>query len=382
MAREPVSTDPMHELSEPARRHPADAFYARAFAVATAVALGIAFYRIIEPFAGPIVWATFIAFLLHPLHVRLKRRLRGRGHLSALLLAIAALIVIIGPLTGLGIVFAAQAADLVERLQGLVTDGSLAQAHELKSVQFLDSLLGWLNDTVGVTAAQVQGWAIEGARKLLQGMASVGGRAVLGAVGTIVGLSLMLFLLYFFIRDGEEMLRVGRQLIPLPQSRKEQLFEHLAAVTRAVVFGTGLTALIQGSLVGIAFAIVGLPSPLVFGVLAVLFALLPFAGSALVWAPAVMVLAAQGRWVAAIFLLAWGALLVGTIDNLLRPMLISGRAQVATLTVFLGVLGGVSAFGTIGLFLGPVVLALILALIRFALEVRGEVDSTPPPESP
>jgi predicted PurR-regulated permease PerM len=98
--------------------------------------------------------------------------------------------------------------------------------------------------------------------------------------------------------------------------------------------------------------------------------LLPFGGTALVWIPAVIVLAVQGRYGAAVFMLIWGGLLVSLVDNVVRPMLVSGRAQVGTLTVFIGVLGGLAAFGAIGLFLGPVTLALIIALIRFVLEIR------------
>jgi predicted PurR-regulated permease PerM len=120
-------------------------------------------------------------------------------------------------------------------------------------------------------------------------------------------------------------------------------------------------------LVGIGFAVVGLPSPVVFGVLATLAALVPLAGTPVVWGPAVVVLAIQGRWYAAAALLAWGAL-VATLDNFLRPMLVSGRARVGTLTVFLGVLGGVGAFGPIGVILGPLVLTLIVALVEFTLE--------------
>jgi predicted PurR-regulated permease PerM len=161
-----------------------------------------------------------------------------------------------------------------------------------------------------------------------------------------------------------------RDLIPISRQQKTKLFNHLAAVTRALVYGTGLTALIQGALVGISFLIVGLPSALVFGVIAALAALLPFGGTALVWIPATIVLAAQGRWGAAAFMVIWGTLLVSLVDNVVRPMLVSGRAPVSTLTVFIGVLGGIAAFGAIGLFLGPVVLALIIALIEFALELR------------
>src|SRR5205823_2373813 len=150
---------------------------------------------------------------------------------------------------------------------------------------------------------------------------------------------------------------------------KTRLFSHLGSVLRAMVYGTGVTALVQGALVAIGFAFTGLPSPIVFGVLAALFALVPMAGTPVVWAPAVVALALQQRWYAALFLLVWGGFVVG-IDNVLRPMLVSGRAEVSTLTVFIGVLGGVAAFGPIGIFLGPLVIALAIALIEFTLEER------------
>jgi predicted PurR-regulated permease PerM len=186
----------------------------------------------------------------------------------------------------------------------------------------------------------------------------------------------MMFLLFFAVRDGQQMLDIVRALIPASTTDKNRLFGHLASVTRAMVYGSGVTALTQGALVGIGFAIVGLPSPIVFGVMAALFALVPMAGTPVVWVPAVLIMAAQQRWGAAIFLLAWGIFIV-TIDNFLRPYLVAGRAPVGTLTVFMGVLGGASVFGAIGVFLGPVVLALVIALIRFALEVRQTTPDSP-----
>jgi predicted PurR-regulated permease PerM len=125
---------------------------------------------------------------------------------------------------------------------------------------------------------------------------------------------------------------------------------------------------VQGTLLGIGFAIAGLPSPLVFGVLAVLFALVPFVGTAIMWIPATLWLLTQGEPYWAMFMAGWGVLVVGGVDNFLRPMLISGRAEVPTLAVFIGVMGGLSAFGFVGLFLGPIVLGLLVALYRFAAE--------------
>jgi predicted PurR-regulated permease PerM len=255
-------------------------------------------------------------------------------------------------------------------VRNLLAGQTTTNVLELANVPWIHSVLERLESVFGINTAQVRGWATQGASELLQGLASFGGKVFLGAIGTVVGFVLMIFMLFFFIRDGEEMLTTARELIPMANAYKVRLFDHLAAVTRAMVMGTGLTALIQGTLVGIAFLIVGLPSPLVFGVIAALTSLLPFGGTALVWIPAAIVLAVQSRWGATIFMVIWGALLVSLVDNVVRPMLVSGRAQVGTLTVFIGVLGGIAAFGAIGLFLGPVVLALIIALIRFMLEMR------------
>ncbi len=357
-------------MDAPPRARTEDRFYARTFSLVVTAALGIAFYRIIEPFLGPIAWAIFLAFLVHPLHVRLTRKLRGRTPLSAFVLTLLVLVVFLGPLTALSAAFAAQVGQLVQYAQTTVADQAKGNVLDFANVPWVQQGLAWLNSTFDINTAQVRGWVSQGTEQVLQWLASMGGRVFVGAVGTVVGFVLMVFMLFFFIRDGDSMLQTARDLIPMPRAYKARLFDHLSAVTRAMVYGTGLTALIQGTLVGIAFLIADLPSPLVFGVIAALTSLLPFGGTALVWGPAVIVLAAQGQWGWAIFMLIWGTVLVSLVDNVVRPWLVSGRADVGTLTVFIGVLGGLAAFGAIGLFLGPVILALIIALIRFTLDMR------------
>jgi len=341
-------------------------FYARTFALVTLFVLGLLLYRILLPLFVPLAWSAFIAFLLYPLHKWLVRKLHGRANLSAGLLTIAALLILLGPLTGLSAAFAAQVAQLLDFLQNYAA----AQARNGGSptdMPVLRTVIGWLRETLGVTPEQIQTWLEEGSKNVLQLVAAMSGKLFIGAVGRVLSFTLAMFMLFFFIRDGKQMLTTVRGLIPMAPADRSRLLQHLAAVTRAIVYGTGLTALVQGVLIGIGFAIVGLPSPLVFGALAVVFALLPAAGTPFVWVPAVIALAIQGRWVALIFLTVWGVG-VTLIDNVLRPVLVSGRADIGTLPVFVGVLGGVSAFGTVGLLLGPLILALVFALIRFTLE--------------
>ncbi len=343
-------------------------FSTRVFGVAAAALLLYLLARILRPFFGPILWALLLAFLLFPLNRWLRGMLRGRRGPAALLLTFAVTLGIVIPATLLMLVFVRQAAELLARVSELAGRYQIEKPQDLLRIPTLGRLVQWIDAKTPFSAAELQQWLVNAARSVLE-LAVSGGRSVLlGAVGAVVGLLLMLFILYFFFRDGDEMALRMLRLVPLEDSRKGRLVAHLSAVMKAVVFGALATALVQGGLVGIAFWIAGLPSPVVFGFLTSLAALLPVAGTALVWAPATIALYAQGRPGWALFMLLWGAVLVGSADNFLRPRLISGRAQISTLPVFFGVMGGLAAFGPIGLFVGPLVIALALALIGFVEE--------------
>jgi len=280
------------------------------------------------------------------------------------------------PLAALSIEFVSQISGLLQKLQRAAAQLDIKSLSDLRQFPWIARANVWLEVHTQVSAEQIQSWLISGTREVLQRAASMGGGFFLGALGSLFGFAIMLFLLFFFLRDGDAMLARGRRLIPLDEVRKERLFRQLSGVTRAIVIGTSVTALMQGVLVGIGFTIAGLPSPVVFGVLAALLSMLPIGGTAFVWGPAVVWLFFDGRWGFGIFMLAWGILL-GGLDNVLRPLLISGRARISALAVFIGVLGGIPAFGSIGIIVGPVVLSLALALIEFTEESRSQQFPAP-----
>jgi predicted PurR-regulated permease PerM len=348
----------------------ADRFYPRAFAVVTAALLAAALFVIVRPFLAAILWSMLIAFLLHPVQRALAARLRGRAALAAMLLTLFTAVVLIAPGPLLAVAFASQASELFGRVQRTVAASGIFGAGDLLEIPVVSRAMRWAEAVAPVSAEQIQQWLMTGAHATLQGLVGLSGAFVVGALNALVGLAVTLFLLFFFLRDGDRMVATTVHLIPLPLERRNQLMEHIGAVIRAVVFGSLFTALVQGVLVGIGFRLVGLPSPVVFGAVAAVASLIPLVGTALVWVPAAAALLLQGRWVAALFLVGWSLAVVSSADNVVRPLFISGRAQISTLPVFLGLLGGVSAFGPIGLLLGPVVLALTLALLRFAEESR------------
>jgi predicted PurR-regulated permease PerM len=346
-------------------------FYPRVFALIVAAVLGYALILIFAPFLRPIAWAAFLAFLLYPVNLRLRRRLPGRG-VAAGVLSLLAPIVILLPLSALSIAFVAQISVLIQKMQKSAAGLDIKSLSDLQQFPWIARINAWLESHTGISAEQIQSWLVSGTREVLKDAASIGGGFFLGALGSLLGFAIMLFLLFFFLRDGDALLLRLRRLIPLDDVRKERLFSQLSGVTRAIVIGTSVTAILQGMLVGIGFTICSLASPVVFGVLAALFAMLPVGGTALVWGPAAIWLFVDGRWGFGIFMLAWGFLLSG-LDNVLRPLLISGRARISALAVFIGVLGGIPAFGPIGIIAGPVVLSLALALIEFIEETRPQM---------
>jgi predicted PurR-regulated permease PerM len=338
-------------------------FYRRTFVIVTLVILGWALSSILEPLWTTLGWAAVLAFLLNPLHERFTTRLKGRASLSAGILTGLTPFFVMAPLAFLGVVFARQVANILSAMsKSTLTYPDLLQ--RLNTIPVVGAAVQWMRENAPVSADQVQGWILDGTQTVLKSAASMGGSLALGIMGSLVGFLMMLFLLFFLLRDGRVMLKRLIGFIPMEPRPRSQLMTYLGDVIRAVVFGSVATALIQGTFVGIGFALVGLPSPVVFAVLATFAAFLPV-GSAIVLIPAVLYLMFTGHWGAGIFLAVWGTG-VGVMDNFLRPYLTAKQAEVSTLAVFIGAIGGASAFGILGLLIGPVLLGFIAALLQFA----------------
>jgi predicted PurR-regulated permease PerM len=345
--------------------------YTKGFVIVVAALFALALYWMLAPLWGALAWGICLAFLLAPVHRWLMRTLKGRAGLSAGIITVLVPVLLAGPVASLGVAFTNQVADLATRLQQQPLRFDAGLLAQLEHNPFIGSLAEWLRHNLTATTEQLDGWLVSGVQMLLQSLASTGGNFVLSALGTFIHFFMMLFLLFFLLRDGHQMLGRVVHLVPMAPQRRGELLMLVSNTTGAVVYGEVLTALAQGVLVGIGFAIAGIPSAVVFGVLAAVLALLPLGGAAFVWVPAVVFLAATSQWGWAIFMLIWG-LGVSVSDNLMRPLLISTRAPVSTLAVFVGVIGGISAFGMIGVIIGPVLLTVLVALLRFLDETLSQ----------
>lgn len=342
------------------------------FAAVSLAGLALLLYVIFRPFLAAIAWAVILSLVLFPLHAALRRRLGRRENLAALISTAATALLILLPGLLLVVALAGQAKELYDRSVELAGRYRLASPADLIRVPLLAKPVAWITARLPITAAQIQQWGI----RALAAIASTAGRLAsaffLDLLRTALDFVLVLFTLFFFFRDGPGASARIFRLLPLGERRRDQLLRRLRDVLRATFYGTILTALLQGATGGVLFALFGLPSPVVFGALMTFLSLIPVGGTALVWVPASVVLALQGSWGRAVGLFATCALFVGFLDNWLKPKLISGRTRMNTLPVFFGVMGGIAAFGMIGLFVGPLILALALAVLEWAEEWREE----------
>jgi predicted PurR-regulated permease PerM len=237
-------------------------------------------------------------------------------------------------------------------------------------VQVLEHVAAWINLHVPGSVPGVQDAISNQAEKIVSTLLSMSAGVLGGFTTLIVDALLSFFILFFFFRDGESMLSRGADVIPLSKDQVARLNACVKDTVNAILYGTLAIALIQGSLTGIAFLFLGITSPVLWGVVTSLCALLPVIGTAFVFLPAMGMLLINGHWIKALILLIWAFAVVHPVDNVLRPYLISGRTSLSTLYVFIALLGGVKTFGGLGIFIGPLILAVTVALFRFLKEEK------------
>lgn len=333
--------------------------------VGATVVVGWLCWWLVKPFVPAITWALVLAVLAHPLHERILAAFKKWPSISAALAVIAVTLAIALPATLLVRHISSEAVASIATARKFIDTDRWKLA--IERFPRLAQVSEWIEREVDLDeqVQQVTGDVAKGVRGALR-------RAMDIAITALV----TLFLLFYFVRDKYRILRVLEQLVPLSPRESEQVRNNIRDTLGAVVFGTLAVAVVQGTLGGLMFWWLGLPAPILWGAVMAILAILPLFGAALIWVPAAAYFAIDGEWDKALLLTAWGTLVVGLIDNLLYPLLVKNRLRIHTVPVFISVLGGVFAFGASGFVLGPLVLAVAMALIdiwrrRMAL---GEIE--------
>jgi predicted PurR-regulated permease PerM len=324
------------------------------------IVVSIAFAWLLMPFYGAIFWAVALAVVFAPLQRRLARRIGGRGSLSSLLTLGICLLLVILPVIVIAALLVQEGAEIYARLEsGDLNVGVYVEQLRNLLPTFMQHQLDrlGLGDFAGLRERVVSA-AMQGSQFLATKAFSIGQ----GTFNFLVSLCIMLYLLFFFLRDGPELVRHVRHIIPLGDTQKRRLQIKFTRVVRATIKGNLVVAIVQGALGGLIFWVLGLSNPLLWGVVMAFLSLLPAAGSALIWVPAAIYLLLDGALWQGIVLVLFGVLVIGLVDNVLRPILVGKDTKMPDYVVLISTLGGLVLFGLNGFVIGPVIAALFMAV--------------------
>jgi predicted PurR-regulated permease PerM len=316
----------------------------------------LTFIGMIEPFLMAVFWAALLALIFQRPYRLLRIRLKGRSNLAAAITTTLIILMVILPAVLLLLALVNEIIGVYERFK--TGEWDLTQL-----VDFIESRLPQLTELlsqVGVNPETLRTNLSDFAVTATQFAADRVFNYTQNAISFSIQFFLMLYILFFFLRDGRLIVRQLINALPLGNNLERMLLDRFASVSRATLKGTLIVAIIQGSIGGITFALLGIEGALFWGVLMTVLSLLPVGGSALVWGPTAIVLAVQGAWIKAIILIVIGVLGIGLIDNLLRPILVGRDTKMPDYLVLLSTLGGLAWFGLSGFILGPVIAALFL----------------------
>ena len=315
-------------------------------------------YRLAAPFLPALAWALALAVLFVPLHRWLESKVKYPG-LAAAISVLVAIVIVVAPVMLVMERLISEASRGAETVKTLLDSG--AWRRTLASYPLLTPVGDWIEHQLDLPGSinSVASW-----------LANLGTSLVQGSVLQLIGLVLTFYLLFYFLRDRRAVLEWLRFLSPLSRADMNRLFDEVGNTVHATFYGTFVVAIVQGSLGGLMFWWLGLPAPLLWGIVMGLLAVVPVLGAFVIWIPAAIFLLLDGSGGKALLLVLWGAVVVGGIDNLLYPVLVGRRLRMHTVLAFISIVGGLLVFGPSGLILGP----LIITVTRLLLEVWRNQD--------
>lgn len=328
--------------------------------VVLVVLITIAFVWILRPFYGAIFWATMLAIVFGPLYRRLLLGNRTRRTPAALLTTVVIVLLVILPAAMVTGMLVQEGLGVYKRVQ----------SGELNFVRYLQQMIAmlpswateWLDRSGLTDFAQMQERISAGLMQGVQFFATQAFAVGTNTLGFIVSFFIMLYLLFFLLRDGDWLARRIRAAVPLEHGLQHELASKFAGVVRATIKGSLVVAIVQGALGGLIFAILGINAPVFWGVIMAFLSLLPAVGTALVWLPVAIYFLVTGSIVQGIVLIAYGVIVIGLVDNVLRPILIGKDTKMPDYIVLISTLGGMSIFGINGFVIGPLIAAMFIAV--------------------
>jgi predicted PurR-regulated permease PerM len=318
----------------------------------------IAFFALVRDFLMPVFWAAVLATIFAPMQRRYVAAVRGRRSVAALLTMLTILLLVVAPLLGVGVAMTQEVVGFAEQVQS----GAIDLRAPVRFVQRIAPLVTRYLDRFGVRVDAVGEQLSTAAVAVSQFLASRALALGQNLLQFVALFALMLYILFFFLRDGGRLVAALIRALPLGDVRERELLVKFSEVTRATIKGTLVVGCVQGAIGGLLFWILGIPAPVFWGAVMAVFSVMPVVGPGIVWGPAAIILIAGGHIFKGIVLIAGGVVLIGLVDNVLRPLLVGRDTQMPDYLVLLATLGGLSVFGIAGFVIGPVIAAFFLVV--------------------
>ena len=338
-------------------------------------------YLILKPFIHSIILAFLIGSLIVPLQTKVTRKLKGKNTLSAILLILSIAVIVVVPFLFFLSALVSQALDTLHHLNTWIKSGNLHKIISHPKIHSIVLHIQALAHKLGFTQFDINEISITGpivkvTQYIGQFIISNGSAFLSNVVNMVTQIFIMFFIMFYVVRDYDWIIRKIKDLSPLKEEQEDRILERIRSVARSALLGSLITAFAQGIAGGIGLAIVGIPG-IFWGTMMAFTSLVPVVGTALVWIPSCLYLLLLGHWKSSLFLLLWSLLIVGSIDNFLRPLLMRGVGQMSPFFVFLSIMGGIQYFGLLGLIYGPLILGCaIVMLYIYEAEYSQSVDSS------
>jgi len=326
-------------------------------------------YRILSPFLASIFWAILLATVCYPVFQKTRHLLKKREVLAAMIMTLLVILVIVLPSSLLIVSLANEVIGVYHGLEEMIQTGRLeTYLDQIREIAFFNWIWETLNKYLDVSQMDPAHLLLKNLQQVSIFLFNQTTNILKGLSTFFIGFFFTLLSLYYLFKDGDRLFGRMKEILPIPTRERDLLISRFKEMVYATIYGGLLIAIVQGVLGGVIFWILGISSPVLWGTTMAFFSFIPIGGTALIWFPASIILIVQGAFLKGIILLGLGVFGISMVDNLLRPIFISSKTNIHPLLLFFAVLGGIQAFGLIGLVVGPLIVALCLTLIEIYIQ--------------
>ncbi len=334
------------------------------FLIFCLVAVFILFLKILAPFLTVLFVSAVLAIAFYPVYRKVRKWLKGWGRTASFLTCIFVILVTLVPITIFVIMLSQEGVETYEVIQQRVNSGDFDKYLQWDEENILYGLMSDFESIVAIEELDVKKNIVELAQSFSTFLVSQTANLLKSISNLVFNFLIMLFAMYYFFKDGERIVKQIGIISPLPKVHEDELFNKMSSMVKAIMVGVFLTAIVQGVLGGIGFAIAGISNPVFWGTAIAFFSMVPVFGTAVIWVPAAIILAILGSFYSALFLFIWGVVVIGGADNVVRPYLIGGKAHTYPLLTFFVILGGIWTMGFKGIIIGPLVLMALMSFLH------------------